>query len=937
MSNSLFLDFEFSEVTEEKVKLVCCTTITEDGETIEWWLHKNAEKQNELKKYLKKFDLHVSYAAIAEARSFYSLGLNPLSYEWIDLFLEYRCLTNHNDELAYGEQLVDGKVSHKFKPKPKWERTEEDSKTGFKPTHSLAEASFKLLGIIRDTEHKEAMRKLIISNPESYTKEQQAAIMAYCTEDVKDLKPMFLKMKEKYKELDYKIEGEETLISEMKLRGRFSALTAIMESKGYPIDIKKTKNFSKHVGNILFDCQREINNLFPEIKPFRWNKKNQKYTWDQNATRDWVEKNHDVNGWVKTDTGNISLALEAFTRFYDFKHDYPTDNFGAQMVRYLKLKQTLYGFVPSPDKEKKTFWHSVGSDGRVRPYTNIYGAQSSRSQPSSTGFMFLKPAWMRALVQPAEGKAMAGIDYGSQEFFLSALLSSDDEMIDAYLSGDPYFAFAKKSGAVPADAKKEDYKTVRDLFKATVLGISYLMTKYGLAIKLTSDTGQVWTEDGAQDQIDLFYSTFPCLKEYQNWLLDIYKEDKYLKLPCLAKGTWIHTKSGRKKIEDISSEDEIWDGAKWVKSEGTVSRGEKDVILIEGENILATPNHLFLINNCWMTAVELRERDFQYRNREPVSGDGRLLALKENVAKPGLSYAAAYVELKERLGSGICTMEMLKPVLDALNLSVPKDQTGPTASAKFLMTNIFGKNGGPVITMQKKGVKIPLTRNSRGMVLEAFNSASNPLEISWNILLRSMAIDSGMEHSIELITTNLICPETYELLANWRTIKTEVFDLINCGPDNRYQSQYLISHNCGWYMWGDNPNFRSASNMPIQGFGASVLRKAVDLAFERGLYVPFTLHDAVYIEYNVGEEYKIKILADCMREAFVHYLEEDKKEFGSKIKLDPFAWSPNYEKDSEIEVEGMKIPISNLYIDSRSEKDYLAFSKYFEDESGDLL
>lgn len=673
MSKSLFLDFEFSEVTEEKVKLVCCTTITEDGETIEWWLHKNADKQNELKKYLKKFDLHISYAAIAEARSFYSLGLNPLSYEWIDLFLEYRCLTNHNDELAYGEQLVDGKVSHKFKPKPKWERTEEDSKTGFKPTHSLAEASFKLLGVIRDTEHKEAMRKLIINNPESYTKEQQAAIMAYCTEDVKDLKPMFIKMKEKYKELDYKIEGEETLISEMKLRGRFSALTAIMESKGYPIDIKKTKNFSKHVGNILFDCQREINNLFPEIKPFRWNKKNQKYTWDQNATRDWIEKNHDVNCWMKTDTGNISLALEAFTRFYDFKHDYPTDNFGAQMVRYLKLKQTLYGFVPSPDKEKKTFWHSVGSDGRVRPHTNIYGAQSSRSQPSSTGFMFLKPAWMRALVQPAEGKAMAGIDYGSQEFFLSALLSSDDEMIDAYLSGDPYFAFAKKSGAVPADAKREDHKAVRDLFKATVLGISYLMTKYGLAIKLTSDTGQVWTEDGAQDQIDLFYSTFPCLKEYQNWLMDIYKEDKYLKLPC------------------------------------------------------------------------------------------------------------------------------------------------------------------------------------------------------------------------------------------------------------------------GWYMWGDNPNFRSASNMPIQGFGASVLRKAVDLAFERGLYVPFTLHDAVYIEYNVGEEYKIKILADCMREAFVHYLEEDKKEFGSKIKLDPFAWSPNYEKDSEIEVEGMKIPISNLYIDSRSEKDYLAFSKYFEDESGDLL
>lgn len=673
MSKSLYCDFEFNQVTEEKVNLVCFSGIDSDtNQLFEFWLHNDEESKRKLYKFLKRYDRIISYASIAEARSFYSLGANPLTFRWIDLFLEYRCLSNHNDELNYGPQLVDGKVKQTFKPKPKWERVEGETESGFKPTHSLSEALYKMLGIIIDTDHKTEMRDLIISDPKEFEPEDRKSIQEYCTSDVKHLKDFHKEVIKTFEKLDYKFEYSE-YEKESELRGRFSAITAIMESKGYPINVEKTRNFSKHVGNIIYDCQKEISELFPDIAPFKWNKTTQRFRWDQKATRQWIKDNHSDKDWMLTDTGELSLSLEAFQRYFDFKHDYPTDNFGAQIVRYLKLKQNLYGFVPSPDKKKKIFWDSVGSDGRVRPYTNIYGAQSSRSQPSSTGFMFLKPAWMRALVEPAEGKAIVGIDYGSQEFFLSALLSRDDSMIKAYLSGDPYFAFAKLAGAVPNDANRKDHEPVRNLFKSTVLGISYLMSKYGLAIKLTTDTGEVWSEDGAQEQIDLFYDTFFCLKEYQEWILEIYKEDGYIKLPC------------------------------------------------------------------------------------------------------------------------------------------------------------------------------------------------------------------------------------------------------------------------GWYMFGDNENFRSVTNVPIQGFGASVMRKAVELAFDKGLYIPWTLHDALYMEYDIGDEYKIKILADCMIEAFVYYLDSDLKEIGRKIKLDPFAWSPNYEKDSELDIDGLIVPCSNLYIDSRSEKDYLAFSKYFSDNSLELL
>jgi hypothetical protein len=75
----------------------------------------------------------------------------------------------------------------------------------------------------------------------------------------------------------------------------------------------------------------------------------------------------------------------------------------------------------------------VGSDNYSRPYMNHFGAQSSRTQPKSSGFLFLKSAWMRSLCQPPKGYAIGGIDYSSQEFLLGAVCSRDPKMIQAFM------------------------------------------------------------------------------------------------------------------------------------------------------------------------------------------------------------------------------------------------------------------------------------------------------------------------------------------------------------------------------------------------------------------------------------------------------------------------------------------------------------------------
>jgi hypothetical protein len=531
----IFLDFEFNQILEENVNHVCCTAFDDKtNETREFWLYRNSPniKKNELKEYLEdnKEDTFFAWAVVAEARSFRSLGIDPYHYKWIDGFLEFRALTNHNDDLNWGEQLVKGKVVRTHKPRPKWERVEGEKQKGFRHTHSLAEATFKLLGQIRDTEHKDLMRKIIISDNAEEINLFRDEIQAYCTEDVVFLPALYqaiLDCFEQYTPDEYF--DKEELYNEMLVRGKYAALTAIRESKGYPINVEKTRNFSDQVAAILDTAHRDINSQFPETPPFRFNKSKGNFSWNQIQTKKWISKNFAEGDWLKTKKGALSLSLEAWSKQFSFTHSYPRGNFGAQMVRYLKLKQSLNGFSPTG---KKSFWDSFcPTDQKVRPYMNIYGAQSSRSQPGSTSYLLLKPAWQRSLLQAPKGKWITSVDYGSEEYLLSAIYFGDEKMVDSYASGDVYLAFAIASGMAPEGATKVSHKAERNLAKATVLGISYLMSKYGLAKKLTDDTGEEYTEDEAQEFIDSFYETYSDFAEGQQDFIEQYKEEGYAKLP----------------------------------------------------------------------------------------------------------------------------------------------------------------------------------------------------------------------------------------------------------------------------------------------------------------------------------------------------------------------------------------------------------------------
>ena len=136
-----------------------------------------------------------------------------------------------------------------------------------------------------------------------------------------------------------------------------------------------------------------------------------------------------------------------------------------------------------------------------------FASKTGRNQPSNAKFVFGPAKWVRFLIKPEDGMALAYVDYSQQEFGIAAALSGDKAMQEAYQSGDPYITFAKQSGTVPDDATPETHPKERAQFKTCALGTLYGLGAEGMAQKLSQKV-----ESGRQ-----------LLRHHQNCYQDFWK------------------------------------------------------------------------------------------------------------------------------------------------------------------------------------------------------------------------------------------------------------------------------------------------------------------------------------------------------------------------------------------------------------------------------
>lgn len=282
--------------------------------------------------------------------------------------------------------------------------------------------------------YKEEMRERILEGA-PYTKKEKENILQYCLNDV-------IISEKIYKKLINEIDFPRAL-----LRGRYMRAVAMMERNGIPVDMNV---YSKLMGN------------WDILKAKLIEVANKKYDVYENTVfkADKFEKyleEHNIP-WEYTETGRLSLSDDTFKKY---SKAYPEIDFLRQTrhtLGQLKLRKL-----------------TIGKDGRNRTLLSPFSSKTGRNQPSSASFIFGPAKWIRHLIKPKEGYGLAYIDYSQQEVGISAALSQDPKLIEAYNSSDPYLSFGKKVGLLPENATKESHFSERERLK-----ICFLASQYGM-------------------------------------------------------------------------------------------------------------------------------------------------------------------------------------------------------------------------------------------------------------------------------------------------------------------------------------------------------------------------------------------------------------------------------------------------------------------------
>jgi len=466
----------------------------------------------------------VAFSVEAESRYLHAIGVDYTKLRWIDLWVEYQMLLNKNNEYAYGKQLIKGRETFTRPPPPKRGHPDgpdddEDRGTLQPAETSLVAATYKLLGKHRDSEHKKQMRDLII-NGGPFSEQDKHAILEYCADDVEDLPPILdIILDHHQKKLSAKDFAK--MYGQMLARGDYAARSAQMVILGYPADIPKIRALMENIPEIKNEVSVDANNVIHNaygFKPLVFDKKQFKFKKNMKAITTALVSEYPE--WPLGANNLASISEDTLKSYTSDRHSFkPT--LPSQLSRLQQVDSALRGFEKQRDPRKRSFVEFCGPDGRVRPFFGIYRSQSSRSQPSASGFLFLKSAWIRILVQPHEDCYIGAIDYGAQEFLVAACLSNDMAMMADYASGDPYIAFGKRTGALPADATKKTHKLQREIFKALILGTLYGLGAVKMAAKITSDTETYCSVDQAREYIRLFRTAYP---DYITWRAGIATE-----------------------------------------------------------------------------------------------------------------------------------------------------------------------------------------------------------------------------------------------------------------------------------------------------------------------------------------------------------------------------------------------------------------------------
>ena len=312
------------------------------------------------------------------------------------------------------------------------------------PAGSSLTGALTYFGLDAIAAHEKDRLRLLILGGGPWSESERREIIDYCASDITALELLLPAMLPR---ID---------LPRALLRGRYMAAAAAMEYTGVPIDVPTLTLLREqwdHIQGALISAIDVGYGVFDGHR-FRADR------WAQFLIAHGIP-------WPRLDSGRLDLGDDTFRQM---ARAYPA----VSPMRELR----------SALSEMRLSDLAVGHDGRNRTILSAFRARTGRNQPSNSKFIFGSSVWLRGLIKPTPGTAVAYIDWSQQEFGIAAALSGDEAMLAAYQSGDPYLALAKQAGAVPPDATKKTHGPTRELFKQCVLAVQYGMEANSLALRI---------------------------------------------------------------------------------------------------------------------------------------------------------------------------------------------------------------------------------------------------------------------------------------------------------------------------------------------------------------------------------------------------------------------------------------------------------------------
>ena len=464
-------------------------------------------------------------------------------------------------------------------------------------------------------------------------------------------------------------------------------------------------------------------------------------------------------------------------------------------VKILKLKQKLGG---SAYKKLQSILDRVGPDGRLRDQFTYHGAHTGRW--SGRGVQLQNLYKPDREVSRALNQLVVAIRQDSLN--IPNVITAYDAEIDLWNAANPAEKPQKHLDPKPFTPMEVVASTIRAAFSAApgnklVVGdLAQIESRVLAAIAQCNSMISAYAEGR-----DLYKEVMAAqlgipLSEVTKSHRD---RGKVIILGCFGGNTPVLTKRGWIPLTQVLRTDSVFDGVGWVTHEGVIAQGRRGVIDLRGVEV--TPDHLVRTGeNEWRESWHLKENT-QYAQQALNLAIGSLSNISA-IDTPRISANANPVGVSNPLIS-------ITSNGDEQNL-VSLVQTPDFVRNKMASISDFRSTDGNTLTDWRTAtmrfLAAVVERDTERLATMDEESKANfwmSMTLS-DIVSRSMGGTNPNSKSTVSTTTETMSKEISDSSRTKPIYETEVFDILNAGPRNRFMiltlSGPMIVHNCGYGM-----------------------------------------------------------------------------------------------------------------------------------------